>query len=86
MSIDNPYICIFCNHKYNEKIEDRGSTKMDEYCRFLGFCKDTCFNKLSKDLQLNNMNFAYEKGDLLKRRHKFYHTELPEFRKFNKPH
>jgi hypothetical protein len=58
---------------------------MDEYCRFLGFCADKCFADLPIDMQQNNMNFAYERGDVLKRRHQFYHKNIPDFRKYNKP-
>jgi len=83
--IDNPYYCINCNNTYNEKKDDINSTQMADYVRFLGFCGDDCFTELPHDLQQNNMNLAYEKGDILKRRHKFYHKEIPGFRKLNGP-
>jgi rubredoxin len=85
MAINNPYYCLGCNHTYNEKEGDIDSNVMADYVRFLGYCGDGCFSDLPHDLQQNNMNFAYERGDILKRRHQFYHKNIPDFRRYNKP-
>ena len=85
MAINNPYYCITCNHTYNEKAGDVHSDNIQDYCRFLGFCGGDCFLDLPDDMQQNQMNFAYEKGDLLKRRHQFYHKQIPSFKTFNSP-
>lgn len=83
--IDNPYYCINCNNTYNEKKGDVSSHLFRDYSRYLGFCGDECFDELPWDMQHNNITLAYEKGDILKRRHKFYHKNLPKFRILHSP-
>jgi hypothetical protein len=83
--IHNPYYCIWCQHEYNENETDRGSTEMNFYARFLGFCDEDCFNSLSPALRNQHMLKGYAEGDVLKRRHQFYHQEIPFFHKNNQP-
>ena len=77
--------CIKCNHIYMEQKGDYKSENLPEYIRFMGYCKMDCWNEINEDLRFRSLSVAYTKGDVMKRRHKFYHKELPDFHNSNPP-
>jgi len=77
--------CIKCNHQYLEQPTDYKSDELHEYIRFMGYCKPTCWEEMNEDIRFRSLSMAYTKGDILKRRHKFYHEEIPGFAKKNPP-
>jgi len=80
---DYSFHCLKCNHTYMEQRDDFKSDNLDEYIRFMGYCKRKCWAEMGQEIQFKSLSMAYTKGDIMKRRHHFYHTELPEFHRRN---
>ena len=70
--LHNPVYCLKCNKKYTEKPNDINSLQMDQYCRYLGYCHENCFDKVSPDLQHDMTSYAYTDGCKVKLNHKFF--------------
>ena len=82
---DYTFNCLKCNTTYLEEWGDHKSEKLDEYIRFMGYCKSKCWDEMNEDIKFRSLAMAYTKGDIMKRRHRFYHKELPEFHRLNPP-
>jgi len=82
---EHVFNCLKCNNTYLEQSGDYKSEKLDEYIRFMGYCKGKCWDSMNEDLRFRSLSMAYTKGDIMKRRHRFYHKELPGFSKRNPP-
>ena len=62
--------CRKCNKEYESYSNlDKKSKILNKYVRYLGFCKEKCFNKLDKGEQEKDLMTAYIYGDIKKRRH-----------------
>mgnify|MGYP003676464530 FL=1 len=70
--LQNPVYCLACNCKYSEKPEDLYSNKMQDYCRYLGYCKEKCWDNLPEDLKIDMTSYAYTHGAKVKTNHKFF--------------
>ena len=78
-SLKNPFYCLSCNHKYQERSGDINSNDMEDYCRFLGYCGIKCWDKLPHDLQLDMTAYAYRNGSKVKSNHKFFMENVKGF-------
>jgi|TARA_R110000744_G_scaffold159998_3_gene276196 hypothetical protein len=74
------FYCCFCNKKYTEKPTDKGSEYYKNYCKFLGYCKKDCWDKNSKSEKWELSHYAYLNGDIIKRHHKWYMDNIPNWR------
>ena len=70
--LQNPVYCLGCNCKYNEKLNDIDSNEMENYCRYLGFCNEACWDKVPDDLKNNLTSYTYTNGAKVKSNHKFF--------------
>ena len=62
------FYCIKCDKDYesNSKL-DRKSNELKKYVKYLGYCSEECFNKLSYEKKEKELRFAYIYGDKKKR-------------------
>jgi|TARA_R110002020_G_scaffold91024_3_gene221322 hypothetical protein len=80
-NLQNPCYCLGCNCKYNEKPNDLYSDDIKDYCRYLGYCKEECWDKLPEDLQIDMTAYAYNNGAKVKSNHKFFMENIKGFDK-----
>lgn len=79
--LSNPVYCLGCSHSYNEKPDDFSSHYEDEYCRYLGYCGEKCWDNLPEDLRRDMASYAYMNGDKVKRNHKFFMENIKGYSK-----
>ena len=77
---DNPYNCLRCNKEYNEKNNDMYSNDIAEYCRYLGYCGEKCWDKLTDYEQHETAEEAFLTGSTHKHEHKFYLKNVKGYR------
>lgn len=77
---DNPYNCLLCNKEYNEQNNDINSGYIDEYCRYLGFCTEKCWDELSDIEKHDIADVAFLEGSTHKHEHKFYLKHLKGYK------
>ena len=80
MSKETEFYCCDCNHRYEETPGDKASNDLKHYCKFLGYCGEKCFNKLTDSEQFELCHYAYLNGDKIKRNHKWYMTNIPNYK------
>jgi len=77
--LQNPVYCLSCNCKYTEEPKDIDSNDMKDYCKYLGYCKIKCWDKLPEDLQIDMTAYAYTHGAKVKTNHKFFMENIKGF-------
>ena len=60
--------CRHCDDKYeSHAVRDGNSETINQYVRFLGFCKTECWDKLDEGEKDKELMFAFINGDARKR-------------------
>jgi len=77
---DNPYYCLGCNKEYIENNNDINSSFIDEYCRYLGYCTEKCWNELEDHEKHEVAELALLHGSTHKCEHKFYLKNLKGYK------
>ena len=83
-SIIDLWYCCKCDKQYNEKSNDIKSSNIEDYCRFLGYCEKDCWDKLPPEFQIFENHIARKKGDIVKRNHKWYLENVPNYKNAKK--
>ena len=66
--MEEHFHCRQCDKEYlSRSALDEKSKILNTYVRYMGYCSETCFNKLSEDEKTHDLLHAYIYGDIRKR-------------------
>ena len=76
--------CRQCDKEYLSRAAlDEQSKILNTYVRYMGYCSENCFNKLSEDQKIHDLMHVYIYGDLRKREYSIIKRLKIKKRKLN---